>query len=234
MTPGPAGVDSVVSESEDVAPAVRVLLVDDHELVRRGIETVLVADPGIEIVGEAADGEQAVALAGELQPDVVVMDTAMPVCDGIDATSLIRRNLTGVRVIVLADTENDDEFFAALRAGATGFLLKDAPMDDFAATVRTVAEGGAVLAPTMAAKLLARFNEAPRPVARTERLTVREREVVRLLARGLGNREIADELFIAENTVKNHVRAILEKLGVRTRTEAAMLAARDGLVKPAD
>ena len=216
------------------APSIRVMLVDDHEMVRRGLRTALDEVEGIEVVGEAADGEVGVALATELVPDVVLMDTNMPVCDGIDATSLIRRSLAGVRVVILADAENDDEFFAALRAGATGYVMKDAPTDDIASVIRAVADGGAVLAPAMAAKLVARFNEAPRPVVRSERLTVREREVVRLLARGLGNREIARELFIAENTVKNHVRAILEKLGVRTRTEAAMLAARDGLVKTGD
>jgi DNA-binding NarL/FixJ family response regulator len=208
---------------------ISVLLVDEHELFRRGVEQVLASADGIAVVGEAADGQTAVELAEELRPDIVVLDLRMPICDGIDATRLIRRSQPGIRVIVLSDSDSEDDIFGVLRAGASGFLLKNAPVDDVVAAIRSIAAGGAVFSPSIGAKLLVRLNEQPRRPSAAERLTVREREVLRLLTRGLGNRAIAAELFIAENTVKNHVRAILDKLDVRSRTEAAMLAAREGL-----
>ena len=136
--------------------------------------------------------------------------------------------------MIFSESDNDDDFFAALRAGASGYVLKSVSMEYLAAMVRAVAHGGAVISPSMTAKLVARLNEQPRQLATTERLTLRERDVARLIAKGVGNREIAAELFIAENTVKNHVRAILEKLGVRTRTEAAMIVTRDGLNRATD
>jgi two-component system NarL family response regulator len=212
---------------------IRVLLVDDQELLRRGLDQVLRATDDLEVVGEAADGEEALLRAEELVPDVVVTDLEMPVCDGIDATRLIRRALPGVRVVVLADGDGDDELFAALKAGASAYLLKDTPAEQVADAVRAVAQGGAVFTPRLAARLVARVLETPKPEPAIARLTVREREVLRCLAKGMGNRAIAADLFIAENTVKNHVRSVLEKLGVRTRTEAAVVAIAEGLADAA-
>ena len=208
---------------------IRVLLVDDQELLRRGLDQVLRATDDLEVVGEAADGEEALARAEALAPDVVVTDLEMPVCDGIDATRLIRRALPGVRVVVLADSDGDDELFAALKAGASAYLLKDTPAEQVADAVRAVAQGGAVFSPRLAARLVARVLETPKPMPAIARLTMREREVLRCLAKGMANRAIGVELYIAENTVRNHVRSVLEKLGVRTRTEAAVVAVAEGL-----
>lgn len=208
---------------------IRVLLVDDQELLRRGLDQVLRATDDLEVVGEAADGEEALARAEALSPDVVVTDLEMPVCDGIDATRLIRRALPGVRIVVLADSDTDDDLFAALKAGASAYLLKDTPAEQVADAVRAVAQGGAVFTPRLAARLVARVLETPKPMPAIARLTVREREVLRCLAKGMGNRAIGEDLYIAENTVKNHVRSLLEKLGVRTRTEAAVVAVAEGL-----
>ena len=217
---------------ETVETRIRVVVVDDHELVRRGVSQTLNEATDIVVVGEASDGEAAIAVVEELRPDVVLIDIQMPVCDGIDATTVIRRTLPGIRVMMFTESESDEDFFASLRAGATAYVLKSAPMSHLAAMIRAVAQGGAVFAPSMATKLIARVNEQPRPSVSTERLTMREREVVRHLAKGLNNREIGEQLFISENTVKNHVRAVLEKLGVRSRTEVAMMAVRDGLTLP--
>ncbi len=218
----------------DAAPRIRVLIADDHDLIRRGISQALAAERDLDIVGEAVDGEAAVALTESLRPDVVIMDIHMPVCDGIDATRLIRRSLPGIRVLILSESDSDDDVFGALRAGASGYVLKSAAMEGLPSMVRDISYGGAIFSPSIAAKLVMRLNEQPRQIAATDRLTLRERDVARLLARGLGNREIAVELFIAHNTVKNHVRAILEKLSARSRTEAAMIISRDGLSRAAD
>lgn len=214
---------------------IRVLLVDDQRLVRSGFRLILREDPGLEVVGEAGDGEEAVALAGELRPDVVLMDVRMPTLDGIEAT---RRILAGPeprpRVLVLTTFDLDEYVFEALRAGASGFLLKDAPEAQLGAAIRIAAEGGSMFAPSVTRRLIERFagaGNASAPPALDE-LTVRELEVLRLLARGLSNAEIAAELVLSEHTVKTHVAHVLGKLDLRDRIQAVVLAYECGLVRP--
>jgi DNA-binding NarL/FixJ family response regulator len=228
------------------APPIRVLLVDDQQLVRTGFRMILADEAGIEVVGEAADGRAALDAAGRLRPDVVVMDLRMPVMDGVEAT----RRLTGAdasagagaapppRVLVLTTFDADEYVVEALRAGASGFLLKDVTPADFVNALRLVAAGDALLAPSVTRRLLDRFRDrlpAPADTVRHERLkelTERELEVLRLLARGLSNREIADELVVAEPTVKTHVSHVLDKLELRDRAQAVVLAYEIGLVRP--
>ena len=216
---------------------VQVLLVDDHALFRRGLGLVLGAAPDIEVVGEASHGAEAVDRAAELQPHVVVMDVRMPGMGGIEATRRIRQAQPATRVVMLTGSAEDDDLLGALRAGATGYLLKEISIEEIAPAVRAIARGQALVSPTMAARLVAEFNALSRRVDEQHdhapRLTDREIEVLRLVARGCSNREVAAELVIAENTVKNHVRNILEKLQVRTRMEAALYAVRERLVDTA-
>jgi DNA-binding NarL/FixJ family response regulator len=214
---------------------IRVLLADDQRLVRSGFRMILRDDPDLDVVGEAGDGEEAVALAGELRPDVVLMDVRMPKLDGIEAT---RRILAGAephpRVLVLTTFDLDEYVFAALRAGASGFLLKDAPEEHLGAAIRVAAEGGSMFAPSVTRRLIERFAataEAPAPPALDE-LTARELEVLRMLARGLSNSEIAAELVVSEHTVKTHVARVLGKLDLRDRVQAVVLAYECGLVRP--
>jgi two-component system NarL family response regulator len=211
-----------------------VLIVDDHALFRRGLELVLDAEPDLEIVAEASDGLEAIELAAELSPDVVLMDVRMPGVGGIEATRRIRIAHPATRVMMLTVSEDDEDLFAAVRAGATGYLLKEMSIDEVAGAVRAVARGQAVVTPSMASKLLGEFNVLSRRVdaqhGTAPRLTDREVEVLRLVAKGLSNKEIAAELVIAENTVKNHVRNILEKLQLKSRMEAALYAVREKLV----
>jgi DNA-binding NarL/FixJ family response regulator len=214
---------------------IRVLLADDQRLVRSGFRMILGADPDLEVVGEAGDGEEAVELAETLRPDVVLMDVRMPKLDGIEAT---RRILAGSephpRVLVLTTFDLDEYVFAALRAGASGFLLKDAPEEQLGAAIRVAAEGGSMFAPSVTRRLIERFageSEVPAPPALDE-LTARELEVLRLLARGLSNGEIAAELVVSEHTVKTHVARVLGKLDLRDRVQAVVLAYECGLVRP--
>jgi DNA-binding NarL/FixJ family response regulator len=214
---------------------IRVLLADDQRLVRSGFRMILRDDTGLEVVGEAGDGQEAIALAGELAPDVVLMDVRMPKLDGIEAT---RRILEGPeprpRILVLTTFDLDEYVFAALRAGASGFLLKDAPEEQLAAAIRVAAEGGSMFAPSVTTRLIERFadvGEAPTPPALDE-LTARELEVLRMLARGLSNSEIAAELVVSEHTVKTHVARVLGKLALRDRVQAVVLAYECGLVRP--
>ena len=217
----------------------RVLLVDDQQLVRTGFRMILEDEPGIAVVGEAADGKTAVEAAGRLRPDVIVMDIRMPVMDGIEATRRLVRDgaAPGARVLVLTTFDADENVVEALRAGASGFLLKDVTPTDFVAAIRTVAAGDALLAPTVTRRLLDRFADRLPPVneernASLRELTEREIEVLKLIARGLSNREIAERLVLAEPTVKTHVSHVLDKLDLRDRAQAVVLAYEAGLVRP--
>ncbi len=203
-------------------------------MFRRGLELVLAEEPDLEIVGEAGDGLDAIDRATELLPDVVLMDVRMPGVGGIEATRRIRHAHPETKVVVLTVSEDEEDLFAAVRAGATGYLLKEVSIDEVPAAVRAVARGQAVVTPSMASKLLGEFNVLSRRIdaahGHAPRLTDREVEVLRLVAKGMSNRDIANELVIAQNTVKNHVRNILEKLQMKSRMEAAMYAVREKLV----
>jgi len=214
---------------------IRVLLADDQGLVRSGFRMILRADPGLHVVGEAGDGVEAVAAARDLAPDVVLMDVRMPRVDGIEATRQISLFPDAPRVLVLTTFDLDEYVFAALRAGASGFLLKDAPEAQLLAAIRIVAEGGSLFAPAVTRRLIERFadlGEPTRPPPAVEVLTAREAEVLRLLARGRSNAEIAAELVVSEHTVKTHVGHVLSKLDLRDRIQAVILAYECGLVRP--
>ncbi|WP_369253702.1 response regulator [Geodermatophilus amargosae] len=209
--------------------AVRVLVVDDQALFREALVTLLGARPEVEVVGEAADGHQALDRSAALRPDVVLMDLHMPVLDGIGATRRLRVEQPGVRVLALTTFDDDEDVFAALRAGALGYLLKDVSSDRLVEAVLSAARDESVLQPSVAAKVVARFaqlddgpRERPQPLVVP--LSERELDVLRLLADGRSNREIAAALFLAEGTVKNHVTSVLGKLGARDRTQAALRA----------
>jgi two-component system, NarL family, response regulator LiaR len=212
-----------------VTPAIRVLLVDDHPVVRQGLRALLSTHEGIEVVGEADDGEAAVAAADRLSPDVVLMDVVMPGLDGVEALRRIGERRPQTRVVMLTSYADERRAMEAVDAGASGFLLKDASPRDVAAAIRAAHRGEAVLNPAVAAKLLA---ERRRPPAAHADLTARELDVLRLIARGLQNKQIAAELHVSEKTVKTHVSAILRKLGVTDRTQAAMYAVRERLAEP--
>jgi two-component system NarL family response regulator len=213
---------------------IRVLLADPHALFRRGVRLVLEDEPDIEVVGEAGEGLDAVERIVELTPDLVLMDVRMPGVSGIEATRRVREQVPSVKVAILTVSEDDDDLFAAVRAGATGYLLKEVSIEELPDAVRAVARGHSLISPSMASRLLVEFNALSRRVeeqaGNAPRLSDRELEVLQLVARGLSNKEIATELVIAENTVKNHVRNILEKLQLRSRMEAAMYAVREKLV----
>jgi DNA-binding NarL/FixJ family response regulator len=214
---------------------VRVLLADDQALVRTGFRMILKSEPGIEVVGEAADGEQAVAAARRLRPDVAVMDVRMPRVDGLEATRrLLAAPGATTRVLILTTFDLDEYVYDALRAGASGFLLKDGPAEQLVAGIRTVADGGALLAPTVTRRLIEEFARRAAPVAPASlsELTARERTVLEHLARGRSNAEIAPELVLGEATIKTHVARVLSKLGLRDRTQAVVYAYESGLVRP--
>jgi DNA-binding NarL/FixJ family response regulator len=213
-----------------------VLLADDQSLVRAGFRMILESEPDIEVVGEAENGEQAAAAARRLRPDVVLMDIQMPGADGLRATRLITSSPElGSRVVILTTFERDDYVFEALRSGASGFLLKNAPPEELVHAIRVVAAGDALLAPSVTRRIIAQFVRRapdPEPAARLEALTQREREVLVLLARGRSNAEVAHELVVSEGTVKTHVSSVLSKLGLRDRVQAVVLAYESGLVTP--
>ncbi|WOX11283.1 response regulator transcription factor [Streptomyces sp. N50] len=216
---------------------IRVLIADDQQMVRQGFTVLLNAQPGIEVVSQAVDGLDAVAKVAELGPDVVLMDIRMPELGGIEATRRITVATPQIKVLVLTTFDLDEYVYEALRAGASGFLLKDASADQLAEAVRVVAAGDALLAPGVTRRLIAEFsrlNGTPRtPLkSRVGDLTERETEVLALIAQGLSNAEIAEHLVVAEQTVKTHVGRILVKLGLRDRTQAAVFAYESGLVRP--
>jgi DNA-binding NarL/FixJ family response regulator len=213
---------------------VRVLLADDQHLVRTGLRMILSAEADLEVVGEAADGEEAIARCEELSPDVVLMDVRMPVMDGVEATRRLQGLANPAKVIVLTTFDLDEVVFEALRAGAVGFLLKDASEARLLAAIRVAADGGSMFAASATRRLVEEFaRQQPRPAAAgLERLTERETEVLRLVARGLSNAEIAQTLIVTENTVKTHVARMLAKLGLRDRVQAVVVAYEAGLVRP--
>jgi DNA-binding NarL/FixJ family response regulator len=215
---------------------IKVLLADDQALVRAGFRALLEVQDEIEVVGEALDGDQAARLAAELRPDVILMDIRMPDMDGLEATSRILAAADwNVRVLILTTFDPDEYVYKALRAGASGFVLKDIPPDHLATAVRTVADGGALLAPSITRRLIGQFTERRTVDAavsgRLERLTDREREVVVAVARGSSNAEIAEGLYIGPATVKSHLSSILTKLGLRDRTQLVVFAYESGLVE---
>ena len=214
--------------------SIRVLIADDQALVRSGFRLILETRADLEVVGEAADGPEAIALAREREPEVILMDIRMPTIDGIEATRQIIASGSTARILVLTTFDIDDYVYEAIRAGASGFLLKDVPPADLIDAVRLIADGNALLGPTVTRRLLARFAvpESRSNPAIVAGLTERERETLQLLASGLSNAELADRLFLSETTVKTHVSSILRKLGVRDRVQAVISAYDAGLVQP--
>jgi DNA-binding NarL/FixJ family response regulator len=217
---------------------IRLLIVDDQALVRVGLRKILDGEPDMTVAGEAGDGRQAIAEADRLRPDVVLMDVRMPVLDGIEATRRILRGGSQARVMILTTFGLDGYVYDALRAGASGFMLKDAPPEEIAAAVRIVAGGDALLAPAVTRAVIEEFARQPPPAAAVEppaalaELTPREQEVLALLVRGLSNPEICEQLVISEATAKTHVAHILQKLGLRDRVQAVIYAYESGLVAP--
>jgi two-component system NarL family response regulator len=219
--------------ARDEQAKIRVLVVDDQELFRRGLTMLLSVEDDIEVVGEASDGSAAATLASDTAPDVVLMDVRMPKVTGIEACVSMKDAAPQARIIMLTASDEEADLYEAVKNGASGYLLKDSSIDEVAQAVRVVADGQSLISPSMAIKLLDEFKQmsrSDRTAVPTPRLTERELEVLRLVAQGLNNREIAKQLFISENTVKNHVRNILEKLQLHSRMEAVMYAVREKLL----
>jgi RNA polymerase sigma factor (sigma-70 family) len=218
------------------ASPVRVLVVDDDDLMRAGLRGVLTTDESMEVVGEAGDGSEAVYRTRLLRPDIVLMDVRMPDLDGISATREVLAAFPEVKVVILTTFEEDDYIFGALNAGASGFLLKRTRPEELVAALHTIAAGDALLSPSVTSRVIERMAQQPEPDAsrdaRLEELTAREREVLELVARGLSNGEIAEELVIGESTVKTHVKRILAKLDARDRVQAVIFAYETGLTPP--
>ncbi|HET8560047.1 MAG TPA: response regulator transcription factor [Marmoricola sp.] len=220
-------------QQEAAAEPVRVIVVDDQELFRRGLVMLLGVEPDIEVVGEAGDGVTATDLAVSTIPDVVLLDVRMPKRSGLQACMRIKEEVPSARIIMLTVSDEEGDLYEAVKNGASGYLLKDSSIEEVAQAIRVVAEGQSLISPSMAVKLIDEFKEmsrTDRDQVPTPRLTDRELEVLRLVAKGLNNREAAKELFISENTVKNHVRNILEKLQLHSRMEAVMYAVREKLL----
>lgn len=215
---------------------IRVLLVDDHALFRRGLDMVLRQEPDMTVIGEAGDGREAVEKAIDVMPDVVLMDVRMPKLGGIDACTAIREMVPSAKIIMLTTSDEEADLFDAIKAGAMGYLLKEISIEEVGSAVRAVLGGQSLISPSMASKLLTEFASMSKRTddhqhVAAPKLTDREMEVLRLVARGLNNRGIARELFISENTVKNHIRNILEKLQLHSRMEAVVYAVREKLLE---
>jgi DNA-binding NarL/FixJ family response regulator len=225
-----------VTEKPTDTEHLRVLVCDDHALFRRGLQMVLEQEPDLELVGEASDGVEAVQKAQELMPDVVLMDVRMPRRSGIEAAGDIKDMLPHVKILMLTISDEEADLYEAIKAGASGYLLKEIPIDEVAEAIRSVWAGQSRISPSMASKLLTEFAamskaSSEKPQVPAPRLTDREMEVLKLVAQGLNNRDIAKRLFISENTVKNHIRNILEKLHLHSRMEAVVYAVREKLLE---
>ncbi len=227
---------SRASSLGEVRDRIRIVIVDDHDLYRRGMQAVIGLEPDLEIVAEAASGVEAVEKCFEFEPDVVLLDVRMPGNSGIEACTAIKEKAPRTKILILTASDDEADLFAAIKAGASGYLLKDLPTEQIAESVRMAHSGQSMIPPHMASQLIAEFsrlsNEPPKDEAPGPRLTERELEVLGLVARGKANKEIASQLFISENTVKNHVRNILEKLQLHSRVEAALYAMRRNLIEP--
>jgi DNA-binding NarL/FixJ family response regulator len=215
---------------------IRVLVVDDHALFRRGLQMVLEQEPDIEVVGEASDGSEAVQKSADMLPDIVLMDVRMPKRGGIDACTAIHETVPSAKIIMLTISDEEADLYDAIKAGAMGYLLKEISIEEVASAIRAVHGGQSLISPSMASKLLTEFASMikktdDRQQVPTPRLTDREMEVLKLVAKGLNNRDIAKQLFISENTVKNHIRNILEKLQLHSRMEAVVYAVREKLLE---
>ena len=223
------------SEEARKEDGIRVLIVDDHALFRRGLQMVLEAEGDIEVIGEASDGQEAIERAELMTPDVVLMDVRMPRSSGIEATGIIKNALPSTKILMLTISDEEGDLYEAIKAGASGYLLKEISIEEVAGAVRSVHRGQSLISPSMASKLLTEFasmvkrrderSQVPGP-----RLTERELEVLKHVAKGMNNRDIGTELFISENTVKNHIRNILEKLHLHSRMEAVVYAVREKLL----
>jgi DNA-binding NarL/FixJ family response regulator len=226
-----------VSDIDRLAPTevIRVLIADDQALFRRGLFVVLGTEDGVEVVAEAENGLEAIEKARELAPDVVLMDVRMPKANGIEAAAQIRADLPSTKILMLTVSDEEEDLYEAIKAGANGYLLKEISVEEVAEAIRAVMQGQSLISPSMASKLLSEFNALVRRAEDRQQfpapaLTNREIEVLRLVAKGMSNREIAEELYISENTVKNHVRNILEKLHLHNRMEAVIYAVKERLL----
>jgi len=228
--------NGIASLPSGVGDPIRVLVVDDHALFRRGLEMVLAQEPDIDVVGEAEDGAKAVEMAAATTPDIVLMDVRMPKRGGIDACTAIKDIVPSSKIIMLTISDDEADLYDAIKAGAMGYLLKEISIEEVASAIRAVYGGQSLISPSMASKLLNEFASMikrgdERQQVSAPRLTEREMEVLRLVAKGLNNRDIAEQLFISENTVKNHIRNILEKLQLHSRMEAVVYAVREKLLE---
>ncbi len=212
---------------------IRVIIVDDQELFRRGLTMLMDAETGLDVVGEAGDGQTGIELASRVAPDVVLLDVRMPKVSGIEACVAIKETVPAAKILMLTVSDEESDLYEAVKSGANGYLLKDSSIEEVAQAIRVVADGQSLISPSMAVKLIDEFKQMSKPdrgQTSTFRLTERELEVLRLVAQGLNNKDIAKRLFISENTVKNHVRNLLEKLQLHSRMEAVLYAVREKLV----